>query len=91
MADNILKDLLKEYEIKRLRAEQMADKNMELLFNNYPDFEKINSEIAKCGLNLAKEKLQSSDNSKIDLLKQKLALLKENKHSILKNMNLKNK
>lgn len=88
MADNILKDLLKEYEIKRLRAEQMADKNMELLFNNYPDFEKINSEIAKCGLNLAKEKLQSSDNSKIDLLKQKLALLKENKHSILKNMNL---
>lgn len=88
MADTVLKDLLKDYEIKRLRAEQIADKNMEYLFNKYPEFEKINSEIAKCGLNLAKEKLQSSDNSKTNLLKQKLALLKENKHSILKSINL---
>lgn len=88
MADTVLKDLLKDYEIKRLRAEQIADKNMEYLFNKYPEFEKINSEIAKCGLNLAKEKLQSSDNSKPNLLKQKLELLKENKHSILKSINL---
>ncbi len=88
MADTVLKDLLKDYEIKRLRAEQIADKNMEYLFNKYPEFEKINSEIAKCGLNLAKEKLQSSDNSKTNLLKQKLELLKENKHSILKSINL---
>lgn len=88
MADTVLKDLLKEYEIKRLRAEQIADKNMESLFSKYPEFEKINSEIAKCGLNLAKEKLQSSDCSKINLLKQKLELLKENKHSVLKSMNL---
>lgn len=88
MADTVLKDLLKDYEIKRLRAEQIADENMEYLFNKYPEFEKINSEIAKCGLNLAKEKLQSSDNSKTNLLKQKLELLKENKHSILKSINL---
>lgn len=88
MADTVLKDLLKDYEIKRLRAEQIADKNMEYLFNKYPEFEKINSQIAKCGLNLAKEKLQSSDNSKTNLLKQKLELLKENKHSILKSINL---
>lgn len=88
MADTVLKDLLKDYEIKRLRAEQIADKNMEYLFNKYPEFEKINSEIAKCGLNLAKEKLQSSDNSKTNLLKQKLELLKKNKHSILKSINL---
>lgn len=54
MADNVLKDLLKEYEIKRLRAEQIADKNIESLFSKYPEFEKINSEIAKCGLSLAK-------------------------------------
>lgn len=40
MADNVLKDLLKEYEIKRLRAEQIADKNMESLFSKYPEFEK---------------------------------------------------
>ena len=71
MADNVLKDLLKEYEIKRLRAEQIADKNMESLFSKYPEFEKINSEIAKCGLSLAKENLQSSDFSKVNLLKHK--------------------
>ena len=55
MADNVLKDLLKEYEIKRLRAEQIADKNIESLFSKYPEFEKINSEIAKCGLSLARK------------------------------------
>lgn len=88
MADNVLKDLLKEYEIKRLRAEQIADKNIESLFSKYPEFEKINSEIAKCGLSLAKEKLQSSDFSKVNLLKQKLELLKANKHSLLEKINL---
>lgn len=77
MSDTVLKDLLKEYEIKRLHAEQLADEKKDQLFKKYPEFEKINSEIAKCGLNLSKEKLQAHDNSKTDTLKQELELLKE--------------
>ena len=66
MADTVLKDLLKEYEIKRLHAEQHADEKKEQLLKQYPELEKITSEINKCGLNLSKEKLQAQDNSKID-------------------------
>ena len=69
MSDSVLKDLLKEYEIKRLHAEQLADEKKDQLFKKYPELEKINSEIAKCGLNLSREKLQAHDNSKIDVLK----------------------
>lgn len=77
MSDSVLKDLLKEYEIKRLHAEQLADEKRDQLFKKYPEFEEINSEIAKCGLNLSREKLQAHDNQKIDVLKQELELLKE--------------
>ena len=77
MSDSVLKDLLKEYEIKRLHAEQLADEKRDQLFKKYSEFEEINSEIAKCGLNLSREKLQAHDNQKIDVLKQELELLKE--------------
>ena len=88
MSDSILKDLLKEYEIKRLHAEQLADEKRDQLFKKYPELEEINSEIAKCGLNLSREKLQAHDNSKIDVLKQELELLKEKKHNFLKNIKM---
>lgn len=88
MSDSVLKDLLKEYEIKRLHAEQLADEKKDQLFKKYPELEKINSEIAKCGLNLSREKLQAHDNSKIDVLKQELELLKEKKHNFLKSIKM---
>ena len=88
MSDTVLKDLLKEYEIKRLHAEQLADEKKEQLFKRYPEFEQINSEIAKCGLALTREKLQAQNSSKIVSLKQKLELLKEKKHSFLQSINL---
>ena len=34
MSDSILKDLLKEYEIKRLHAEQLADEKRDQLLRN---------------------------------------------------------
>ena len=46
MSDSVLKDLLKEYEIKRLHAEQLADEKKDQLFKKYPELEKINSEKA---------------------------------------------
>ena len=88
MSDTVLKDLLKEYEIKRLHAEQLADEKKDQLFKKYPEFERINSEIAKCGLNLSREKLQAHDNAKITSLKQELETLKEKKLSFLKSINL---
>ena len=88
MSDSVLKDLLKEYEIKRLHAEQLADEKRDQLFKKYPEFEEINSEIAKCGLNLSREKLQAHDNQKIDVLKQELELLKEKKHNFLKSIKM---
>ena len=80
MSDNVLKDLLKEYETKRLHAEQLADERKDTLYNEYPELAKISSEIANCGLKLSREKLQAQDISKdlhiginqaYDLLKQK--------------------
>ena len=88
MADNILKDLLKEYELKRLHAEQLADEKKENLINTYPEYDKINSAIIKCGLDISREKLQSNDTNKIESLKAKLESLKNDKHNFLKSINM---
>lgn len=88
MSDTVLKDLLKEYELKKIHAEQLADEKKEQLFKQYPEFEQINSDIATCGLALSKERLQAQNSSKISSLKQKLELLKEKKHSFLQSINL---
>ncbi len=88
MSDSILKDLLKEYEIKRLHAQQLADEKKDELSNTYPEFAKINSEIVKCGLNLSRERLESNNNERIESLKQELDNLKKKKQEFLKSINM---
>ena len=88
MSGTILKDLLNEYEIKKLHAEQLADEKKDKLMSTYPEFEKINSDIVKCGLNLSREKLESNNAKNIDKLKEQLENLKKQKADFLKSINM---
>lgn len=88
MSNTILKDLLNEYEIKKLHAEQLADEKKDNLISTYPEFAKINSEIAKCGLSLSREKLESNNQERLNNLKQELERLKKEKQDFLKSINM---
>lgn len=88
MSDSILKNLLKEYEMKKLHAEQLADEKKSELNEKYPKLDKINSEIVQCGLNLSREALLNSNSNKIETLRETLAKLKQEKLEFLKTIQL---
>ena len=88
MSNNNLKNLLKEYEIKRLHAEQLADERTEELYSKYPRLSEINKEIANLGISVSRELLQKNDSSLVEDLKSKINILKEEKRQILKEHNL---
>lgn len=88
MSNDNLKNLLKEYEIKKLHAEQVADKRAEELYNKNPRLAEINTEIANLGISVAKELLKNNNPKLVEDLRNKILELKNQKLEILKSLNL---
>lgn len=81
---DILKDLLDEYELKRLTAQRKADKFKDELDIKYPELAKINEEIAQKGISISKEILRENDPKLINKLQNDIENLKEKKQNFLK-------
>ena len=88
MSNDNLKNLLKEYEIKKLHAEQVADKRAEELYNKNPRLAEINTEIANLGISVSKELLKNNNPKLVEDLRNKILELKNQKLEILKSLNL---
>lgn len=88
MSNDNLKNLLKEYEIKKLHAEQVADKRAEELYNKNPRLAETNTEIANLGISVAKELLKNNNPKLVEDLRNKILELKNQKLEILKSLNL---
>lgn len=76
MSNDNLKNLLKEYEIKKLHAEQVADKRVEELYNKNPRLAEINTEIANLGISVSKELLKNNNPKLVEDLRNKILELK---------------
>lgn len=89
MGNSTLKNLLKDYEQKRLNAILDLDRRKSELFSSNPDLEKIEAELNISSLNLAKAFLSTpNDTNCINDLKNKIDDLKNRKNIILKNLNI---
>lgn len=88
MTNDILNSLLKEYSQKKIKAELDLEKRKETLYKLIPRLQEIDDELNNLGINTAKNILNnSSDNSLISNLKEKIESLRREKEFILKENN----
>lgn len=87
MPKEILKDLLKEYEQKKIRAELDLEKRKEILYTKIPSLKNIEDELNNLAISTAKNILLNNNNS-IQDFKNKVKELNNKKLEILKNNNL---
>lgn len=89
MSNSTLKNLLKEYEQKRLSAVSDLEKRKEKLYSSNTRLAEIDLELNNYAINTAKYILcNGNDNSSIDDLKAKIESLKKEKNLIIKNLNI---
>ena len=89
MANEILNSLLKEYEKKKLLAEQIAEKRKEDLYNKVPKLKEIDDELNNFAINITKNILKNGNSvEEQELLKSKINSLKKEKENIFKVLNL---
>ena len=87
MPKEILEDLLKEYEQKKIRAELDLEKRKEKLYNDIPELGNIESELNNLAISTAKNILLNNKNS-IENFKNKIKELNTKKLEILKKNNI---
>ena len=90
MSNEILNSLLKEYSKKKLKAQIDLDNREKDLYEKIPRLMEIEDELNSIGISTAKNILNnnSSDNSSIYYLKEKINKLKIEKENILKSHNI---
>lgn len=88
MSNPNLKNLLKEYEQKRLQNEIELEEKLKNFYLKNPDFEKINDEINRTSIEISKTILTNNDINKLNDLKNKLNNLKNKKETLLKKLNI---
>lgn len=81
---SILKELLIEYEKKRLKALQDLDYRKEELYAKFPRLREIENELNSSSISFAKSMLNTNKAPNIEDLKNKIDILKEERNSILK-------
>ena len=84
MNNSILKELLIEYEKKRLKALQDLDYRKEELYKEYPCLKEIENELNSSSIAFAKSMLNSNKTLNVEDLKNKIKTLKEERNAILK-------
>ena len=88
MQDIILKQLLNEYEKKRLKAISDLENKKSELFLKCPKLKKIEDELNFSAILAAKNILVNSDPNAKEELSKKITLLKKEKAEILESLNL---
>jgi len=87
MNTSILKELLEEYEQKKIYAELEVEKKKQKLFSSNTDFKKIEDSLNKCGIELARASILSNETLK-NKLNKKIESLKSEKKELLNKLNI---
>ncbi len=90
MADDYLKNILNDYERKRREARSKKEIRIQEIYNKVPRIEKIDQEITKLGISIARSIINQSDNPEEMLIKLKneLEKLKQEKAFLLTENNI---
>lgn len=80
----ILKELLKDYDLKRNNAIDNANIRKSELYSRVPRLQEIDDELNKCAIETAKSILSSNKSDALPKLQEKVDALKKERNSILK-------
>lgn len=88
MNNSVLKDLLKDYDRKKIAAEKKADLNKKLILDKYSELAEIEQKLHIAGIECAKAILNSNNSNYITELNKKINELKEEKNNLFKKYNI---
>ena len=91
MSTNILKDLLKEYEQKRLTSQRNLEKKKETLFSSHPELKEIEEKLNKFAIKSIQSLLNNKEDYQQDNFQLKIKELQEEKARILRTLSLSEK
>ena len=83
-----LKEILSQYEQKKLKAEMDARKKKENLYEKYPKLQQIEDKMISLTLSTAKELIQNNDKTLLASTNEEINKLREEKNKLLKSLNI---
>ena len=87
MSNPALKNLLREYEQKKYRAELIFEKEKNAFYQAHPELDTLNTKLGKTALDISKAILQQNTDL-ADKLKIEYANLEKEKQEMLKNIDI---
>lgn len=81
---NILKELLKDYDLKHNKAITEANNRKKELYSKIPRLQNIEDELNSCAIETAKSILSSNTSNSLVILQEKANILKKERDAILK-------
>ena len=90
MADSILKNILSQYNQKKISAEYEAEQRKQDIYKRYPKLQDIDDKLTKLAISTTKSLINNNDKELLKELNENINHLKEEKNKILKSLNIKN-
>lgn len=88
MADPILKNILSQYNKKKINAEYEAELRKQELYKNYPRLQDIDDKLTKLAISTTKSLINNNDKNLLNELNNNIINLKKQKNEILKAINI---
>ena len=90
MADSILKNILSQYNKKKISAEYEAEQRKQDIYKRYPKLQDIDDKLTKLAISTTKSLINNNDKELLRELNENINHLKEEKNKILKSLNIEN-
>ena len=88
MADSILKNILSQYNQKKISAEYEAEQRKQDIYKRYPKLQDIDDKLTKLAISTTKSLINNNDKELLKELNENINHLKEEKNRILKSLNI---
>ena len=88
MADTILKDILSQYNNKKIKAESEAEIRKQELYKRYPKLQAIDDKLTSLAISTTKALINNNDKNLLNDLNTNINNLKQEKSNILKSINI---
>lgn len=88
MNNSYLKDILIEYDKKRMLEEQEADNKKAKFYNEHPELQKLDEKITSLAISTSLSLINKNSKEKLDELNRNIKNLKDEKNKILNSLNI---
>lgn len=88
MADTILKNILSQYNKKKIKAEYNAEIRKQEIYNQNPKLQEIDNKLTSLAISTTMSLINKNDKNKLEELNNNINKLKEEKNKILKSINI---